>query len=331
LLQTGRSTAQRKVGNVPATQDTQAILFANQGYVAVNVGFHQTGSTPVSGLTSWYGDLSESVKGALDALCMQSFADCSAVVLVGESFGGTQIHPVVRYLRANNVFDGSSGANGGRRVVGLLGQDSGYTLNWAAPFDADATAYSIALIENLGDTTFPTDTCDWGNCGARNRADYHKTASGSQYVLSYCPAGGEHGTRGYAGWNAWVLSAVKTMLHSQRGVAKFTGYVEPTLAVSNACATIPVVPTQCTLSARPAVMRVGRSSTLTAKCSPVASSYSWIGGTCVGNTTATCTVSPAVTTTYSVTGGNSNGPGTAATTVKIGATDLSSILMLLLN
>ena len=181
------------VGNVPAAQDAQAILFANQGYVAVNVGFHQTGSTPASGLTAWYSDLSESVKAALDSLCLQSYADCGAVVLVGESFGGTQIHPVVRYLRGNGVFDGSSGANGGRKVVGLLGQDSGYTLHWAAPVDADATAYSIALIQNLGDTTFPTDTCDWGNCGARNRADYHRTAPGSQYVLSYCPAGGVHG------------------------------------------------------------------------------------------------------------------------------------------
>jgi hypothetical protein len=310
-------------------------MFANQGYVAVNVGFHQTAALDGGALADWYSDLSESVMAALQTLCtpQQTYADCSAVALVGESYGGTQIHPVVRYLRGNNVFDGSGGTNAGRNVLGLLGQDSGYTLSWSDPVDADATAYSIAMIQNLGDTTFPTDICDGsGNCGARNRADYHKTAAGSQYVLSYCPAGGEHGTRGYTGWNDWVLSAVKTMLHNQRGVLPFTGYTAPTLAVSNACVTAPVAqPTLCTLSARPAVMRAGRSSTLTAACSPAATSYNWTGGTCAGNTTATCTVSPAVTTTYSVTGSNSNGPGTATARVKIGASDLTPILMLLLD
>jgi hypothetical protein len=287
-------------------------------------------------LAPWYGDLAESVKAALETLCTppQIYADCSAVVLAGESFGGTQIHPVLRYLRAFGTFDGSGGANAGRKVLGLLGQDSGYTLHWdPASANADATAYSIALIQNLGDTTFPTDICDGsGNCGARNRADYHKTAAGATNVLSYCPAGGVHGSRGYANWDAWVLSAVKTMLHNQRGVAKFTGYAEPTIAVSNACVTAPVAqPTLCTLSARPAVMRAGRSSTLTATCNPAATSYVWTGGTCASNTAATCTVSPAVTTTYSVTGSNTNGTGTATARVKIGASDLSSILMLLLD
>jgi hypothetical protein len=317
-------------GDVAAVRDAQAFMFANQGYVAVNVGFHQTtGHLPNN---DWYSDLSESVQAALDALCLHSYADCSAVVLVGESYGGTQTHPVLRYLRGKGVFDGSGVANAARKVVGILGQDSGYSRYWSAPIDADATAYSIALIQNLGDSVFPTDLCDpSGNCGARNRADYHQSAAGSQYVLSYCPAGGEHGTRGYAHWNDWVLSAVKTMLHNQRGVAKFTGYVEPTLAASNACVTTPAAPTLCTLSARPAVMRAGRSSTLTAACNPVATSYTWTGGSCVGNTSATCTVSPGVTSTYGVTGNNSNGPGTATTTVRIGAPDLSSILMLLLD
>ncbi len=220
-------------GDVPATRDAQALMFANAGYVALNIGFHQTNSG------AWYSDLSESAKAALEALCVQGYADCSAVLLVGESYGGTQTHPVVRYLHANAVFDGSGGANAGHKVLGLLGQDSGYTLNWAAPVDADATAYSIAMIQNLGDSDFPVDTCAWGNCGARNRADYHQTAPGSQFVLSYCPAGGSHGSRGYAQWDAWVLSAAKTMLHNQRGVVKFSGYSEPTLMPSNACVTTP--------------------------------------------------------------------------------------------
>jgi dienelactone hydrolase len=217
------------VGDVPAARDAQARMFADHGYVALSVGFHQT----TFGV--WYSDLAESVKAALGLLCAQSYADCRAVAIAGESYGGTQIHPVVRYLRAGGVFDGSAGANGGRNVLAILGQDAGYTYYWAAPQSADATAYSIAMIENLGDTTFPVDSCADGNCGARNRADYHKAAAGSQYVLSYCPAGGEHGARTYADWDKWVLSAVKTMLHTHRGVAKFAGYVEPALAPVNAC------------------------------------------------------------------------------------------------
>ena len=220
-------------GDVAAARNAQTALFVSQGNVVLDVGFHQTT------VGVWYSDLAESVLGALNTLCQASYADCGAVLLAGTSFGGTQTHPVVRYLRAIGVFDGSGGANAGRKVRGILAQDAGYTLHWSSAANADATAYSIAMIENLGDQTFPVNTCDWGNCGARNRADHHQTAPGSQYVLSMCPPGGGHGSRGYADWDNWVLSAAKTMLHTQRGVAKFTGYVEPALPVSNACATQP--------------------------------------------------------------------------------------------
>src|SRR5450756_2197323 len=56
----------------------------------------------------------------------------------------------------------------------------------------------------------------------------------------------------------------------------------------------------CSLIAAPARVIPGRSATLTASCSPQATSYSWTGGTCVGTPAATCTVTPAVTTTYGV-------------------------------
>ncbi|MES2934036.1 MAG: hypothetical protein V4805_11185 [Pseudomonadota bacterium] len=216
-------------GDVAAARNAQGNMFANHGYVVLNVGFHQT-----SGM-AWYSDLAESVKAALDLLCSQSYADCHAVALSGGSYGGTQTHPVLRFLRANNVFDGSAGANGGRKVLAILGQDSGYTTHWATPINADASAYSIAMIENLGDGAFPVDSCNYTNCGARNRSDYHKTAAGSQYVLSMCPAGGSHGSRGYANWDAWVLSAIKTMFHNHRSVTKFSGYIEPVLVPTNGC------------------------------------------------------------------------------------------------
>jgi hypothetical protein len=64
----------------------------------------------------------------------------------------------------------------------------------------------------------------------------------------------------------------------------------------------PVAPPLCTLIAIPAMISAGGSSTLTANCSPVATSFEWSGGTCSGTTSSTCTVTPSATTTYSVIG-----------------------------
>jgi hypothetical protein len=77
----------------------------------------------------------------------------------------------------------------------------------------------------------------------------------------------------------------------------------------------------CTLLASPAAIVAGGSSTLTANCSPAATSYNWTGGTCGGSSAASCTVTPAVTTTYTVAGINTGGTGTAASaTVSVSAT-----------
>ncbi len=74
---------------------------------------------------------------------------------------------------------------------------------------------------------------------------------------------------------------------------------------------VPGAPPVCTLIANPAIVLPGQSSTLTASCSPAATSFSWSGGTCAGVTTSSCTDSPTVATSYSVTGTNSFGSNTA--------------------
>ena len=77
-----------------------------------------------------------------------------------------------------------------------------------------------------------------------------------------------------------------------------------------ACQTVAVPPT-CALTASPASISTGGTSTLTASCSPAATSYTWTGGTCAGSG-ASCMVTPSATTTYTVSGINATGTGTAA-------------------
>jgi hypothetical protein len=77
----------------------------------------------------------------------------------------------------------------------------------------------------------------------------------------------------------------------------------------------------CTLSVSPASIAPGGVSVLAATCVPAATSYVWSGGTCAANTTANCSVTPAVTTTYTVMGTNAGSTGVAAnaTVVVIGS------------
>jgi hypothetical protein len=194
--------------------------------VAVNVGFHQTGATNGGALTDWYSDLPESTKVGLDQVCAKSFARCAFILVSGTSYGGIQTHIVMRYLRGSGY-----ASAGNKNAIAMLAQDAGYALYWDNS-GAQTSSYSVAMIENQGDGSFPIDTCEYNNCGARNRGDAHL---GDAYVLSKCPAGGSHGSRGYASWDAWVLSAAKVMLHSHRGAPTFSGYVAPSIATSNEC------------------------------------------------------------------------------------------------
>ncbi|MBK9441443.1 MAG: hypothetical protein IPN53_09065 [Comamonadaceae bacterium] len=83
-------------------------------------------------------------------------------------------------------------------------------------------------------------------------------------------------------------------------------------------------------------MRKHGTARLTASCTPAATSYNWSdgtpsGGTCVAAHAATCDVTPATTTIYTVTGVNVSGPGpSVSATVKV-SSDLTPILMLLLD
>lgn len=89
-----------------------------------------------------------------------------------------------------------------------------------------------------------------------------------------------------------------------------------TLAVASLFAqSANAAPPQCTLSADPPMVTAGASSTLTASCSPAATSFEWSGGTCGGTISSSCTVTPTVTTSYAVIGTSTGETSTVASTV----------------
>lgn len=228
-------------GAVNAGQTALNQKMVKEGYVTLAVGF--------DALSQWNSNLSEKVVEGLNKLCadMTIPANCAAIVLNGTSYGGSQTDKVIRYAR-NQGYSSAS-----KRIIGFVSQDAGYVApgNLTDPNTgaftrtglADASQYSVAMIENLADYTFPVDACTWGNCGARHLARAHQ-AAGHNNTYSLCPnnlrnnnpALDAHGARDAAGqWDAWVISATKKIIHSNAGVPTFSGYSAPSVNVSNAC------------------------------------------------------------------------------------------------
>lgn len=82
-----------------------------------------------------------------------------------------------------------------------------------------------------------------------------------------------------------------------------------------ACVTSsPTLSPTCTLVASPSTINAGSISTLTASCSPAATSYTWTGPNTT-NFTSGGTVTPTATTTYTVTGTNGDGIGNTASAI----------------
>ncbi len=121
-------------------------------------------------------------------------------------------------------------------------------------------------------------------------------------ALTGCDPAGTTDTLTYAISGSGIGSTV-VITHADGTTSTLTKISEPQL---------PVTPPTCTLTASPASITPGGISTLTVSCNPAATSYTWSGGTCVGDTGATCTVTPSVTTTYSVAGSNASGTGNSA-------------------
>ncbi len=167
-----------------------------------------------------------------------------------------------------------------QNVTATFANACSYTLNPAsASVMATASTGSVSVISS----------CAWT---AASNASWITITSGS--------SGSGNGTVAYA-------VAVNTGTTGRTGTLTIAGKTFTVTQVSGSTVAVPV----CSLRANPSSIIAGGSSTLTATCSPSATSYIWTGGSCAGTTGSSCTVKPAVTTTYSVQGSNAGGANQA--------------------
>lgn len=209
-------------------------FWSRYGYITLSIGFKDLGN--------WNSNIQESAAGALDALFTDAGIPASkeAIAIDGQSYGGTQAVLIAQSLKTRF------------KIKAVLTQDAGYT--WpgtctssdngaTCPSNPNAnliglnmavSSYSVAMIQNKDDKTFPIDSCDDNNCGARNRANYHAIET---RVYSNCSGTGGHGARG-ATWRTWTINAMKRMLHHDQNVPIFPGYERPSADIGNACRNI---------------------------------------------------------------------------------------------
>ena len=150
------------IGAVNASVSAQNTNLVNEGYVTLAIGFDSS--------AEWISDIEVKTLQGLNKLCADASipANCNAIILNGSSYGGAQNYWVMEYLQDN----GYAG-----KALGFISEDAGYgapgtltdpnTGAYTRTGLADTTSYSVAMIENVGDTTFPVDECTWGNCGIR--------------------------------------------------------------------------------------------------------------------------------------------------------------------
>ncbi len=115
----------------------------------------------------------------------------------------------------------------------------------------------------------------------------------------------------------FVVLVVATLLFASVAAAVDRAYDATTRdAGADVFPTPPGVPESgipsCNLNANPDTITAGQGSTLTATCTPIATSYAWSDSTCdkTSKTSNTCTVTPVSTSTYTVTASSWGGAGT---------------------
>jgi|GEM_PF-1385252 len=192
-------------------------------------------------------------------------------------------------------------AGTGRRYFGLvLSNAGGATLNYPPNQSIMAGDFGPSPYAGLSWAMYcgekdPDPAIN--GCPAMNAARDWVTQYGANVVLFIDDPTGDHG--GFMTNSANVETALATYA-----------------TVLEAATTVPT----CTLSASATSVSPGASVTLSAVCHPGATAYAWTGGTCAGNASASCNVTPVATTTYTVAGSDAAGWG-PATSVTITVAD----------
>lgn len=182
----------------------------------------------------------------------------------------------------------------------------------------DPVSAAYARYDDAVTTSFSSH--GWFNISAHSCSTVSVTAVNFRYFYFYAQGGGlywsgQSGTHSYCvdPVNAFNISNADEGNCALRGWG-YQNFVEIDTGTVSGTYTqnLTVSPPICSLTASPASISLGGSSTLTASCSAAVTSYVWTGGTCAGATGPTCTVTPTATTTYSVAAINAGGKGGAA-------------------
>ncbi len=195
---------------------------------------------------------------------------------------------------ADNSPSGTGGPFAGHRFYALTIAKANSTVSVAASQNPSATGASVLLTATVSGTN-----------GIPN-GEVNFVDGGRSFLCIGMPIAAGKATCNVQG----LVSGSHAITATYGGNATYNGAVSAPLVqvVTGPDTSTPV----CSLIATPATVVAGGASLLSASCSPAATSYAWTGGTCVGNTSATCSVTAAVTTTYTVKGTNAVGTGAAA-------------------
>jgi uncharacterized membrane protein len=206
-------------------------------------------------------------------------------------------------------------------IVAALSSKSAFAATTLQVCNQSDSAVSVAYAryDDLAGTTFSSR--GWYNIAAHSCGNVSVTTIIFRYFYLYV-----EGSSGL-GWDGGTDTSHSYCVHptnafqivnadagdcTSRGYVAKNFYVVDTGSVTGTfTSNLTVASAACTLTASPASIVSGSSSTLTANCSPAITSYVWTGGSCAGTTASTCTVSPSSTTTYTVAGVNARGTGAA--------------------
>ncbi|MDP2759323.1 MAG: BACON domain-containing carbohydrate-binding protein, partial [Sideroxyarcus sp.] len=296
------------------TTPTQIAIVAG---CAAQVGFKLDGSGQVSGncgatcsYTLSHASQSAAATGQSGTITVSSTSGCAwtaasnaswITVTSGASGSGTG---TVAYSVSANT--GTSARTG---TLTVAGQTFTVTQAGASCSYALSSTSQSAAATGLSGTISVSSTsgCAWT---AVSNASWITVTSGA--------SGSSNGTVAYS-------VAANTGSSSRTGTLTIAG-ITFTLTQSGSSLTSP----NCALAASPASLSAGEISTLTASCSPAATSYTWTGGNCAGNATNTCSATSAAAgiTTYTVRGTNAAGSGnTASVTVTFADSSATNLLL----